>query len=209
MALDLEEQEQLDEFKEWWKKNGFFVLAVVTTVVVAIAGWKGWQGWTAKQASEAAALFEQAMQAAVGNNAKAVRDLTTQIMDDYGRTAYAAPAAWLAGRASYIGGDLKSAQVQYKYAADHAGDDGLEQLGRLRLATVLLDQNDPAGALRELGGNPDPAFAPLYANLRGDALVSQGKTAEARAAYTQALEKLDAKSSLRALVEMKLDGLGS
>jgi predicted negative regulator of RcsB-dependent stress response len=36
----------------------------------------------------------------------------------------------------------------------------------------------------------------------------QGKKAEARSAYTQALEKTDAQSPYRRLIEVKLDALG-
>jgi predicted negative regulator of RcsB-dependent stress response len=48
----------------------------------------------------------------------------------------------------------------------------------------------------------------LYADLRGDALLAQGKDAEAKAAYQLALEKLPAQTTYRLLVQIKLDGLG-
>jgi predicted negative regulator of RcsB-dependent stress response len=207
MALDLEEQEQLDELKAWWKKNGTYIIAGVAAFVIGVSGWTAWQRWTHKQSSEAAALFEQTLQAAMSNNVKAIKELTSQIMENHGRSGYAAPAAWLAGRANFTTGDLKSAQAQYQYAVEHANDPGLEQLARLRLAAILLDAKDHAGAMKLLEGEPDAAFAALFANLKGDVFAAQGKQAEARAAYTLAMEKLDAKSPLKALVELKLDGL--
>ncbi|MFA5082808.1 MAG: tetratricopeptide repeat protein [Hydrogenophilaceae bacterium] len=208
MALDLEEQEQIDEFKAWWKQNGTFVIGAVAAFVIGVSGWKGYQVWSARQAGESMALFEKAMQAAMANDAKAVKDLTGQIMENYGRSGYALPAAWLAGKINFAAGDLKSAQAQYQYALDHAGDKGLEQLARLRLATVLLDQKDYAGALKLLENEPDAAFAGLFADLKGDALALQGKPEEARAAYALAMEKLDAKSPMKAMVEAKLNGVG-
>ena len=54
----------------------------------------------------------------------------------------------------------------------------------------------------------DEAFAPLYADLRGDILASAGKNADARSAYQTALAKLDAKSGYRAFIQAKLDALG-
>jgi len=48
----------------------------------------------------------------------------------------------------------------------------------------------------------------LYADLKGDALLAQGKPAEARAAWQQALDKLGAQSPYRNLIQLKLDGLG-
>lgn len=208
MALDLEEQEQLDEFKAWWRKNGTMVVGVAAVIVIATAGWKGYQVWSARQSGEALGLFERAMQAAMANDAKSVKELTGKIMDDYGRTGYAVPAAWLAAKTNFVNGDLKSAQAQYQYALEHAKDPGLEALAKLRLASAQLDLKDYAGATKTLDGDHDPAFAPLFANLKGDVLVAQGKTAEARAAYRLALDKLDPKSPLKAVVEIKLGGVG-
>jgi predicted negative regulator of RcsB-dependent stress response len=208
MALDLEEQEQLDELKEWWRKNGNYVVGVVAVFVIVAGGWKGYQAWMARQSAAALSLFERATQAAIAGDAKSVKELTGKIMDDYSRTGYALPAAWLAAKTNFATGDLKSAEAQYQYALDHAGDKGLRELAGLRLAAVRLDQKDYAGALKLLDGEHDPAFAPLFDNLKGDVLVAQGKPEEARAAYKLALDKLDPKSPLKAVVEIKLGGVG-
>jgi predicted negative regulator of RcsB-dependent stress response len=208
MALDLEEQEQLDELKEWWRKNGTFVVGIVAVVVIVAGGWRGYQVWTARQSGEALGLFERAMQAAVANDSRSVKELTGKIMDDYGRTGYALPAAWLAAKTNFVDGDLKSALAQYQFALDHAKDKGLVELAKLRLAAVQLDLKDYAGAMKSLEGDHDEAFVPLFANLKGDVFAAQGKTDDARQAYKLALDKLDDKSALRAVVEIKLDGLG-
>ncbi len=209
MALDLEEQEQLDELKAWWKRHGIFVIAVVTAFVMGVSGWKAWQTWTSKQSGEASVLFDRAMQAVGGNDAKGVKDLTGQIMESHARSGYATPAAWLAGKTNFTAGDLKSAQAQYQYALDHAKDPGLVQMARLRLATVLVDLKNLDEALKLLETPHDPAFVGLYAHLKGDVLALKNKPQEARAAYKLALEKLDPQSPLKALVEIKLDGLGA
>lgn len=208
MALDLEEQEKLDELKAWWKQNAKWIITGVTVFLLAVAGWRGWQTWTHKQALEASQLFERAVQAAMMNDIKAVREITGQIMENYGRTGYATPAAWLAGQANHGSGDLKSADAQYAYALDKARDPSVKQLARLRLAAIRLENKDFAGALALLQEPHDAAFAGLFANLKGDVLVEQGKTEEARAAYQEALKKLGDKSALTPLVEIKLDALG-
>lgn len=207
MALDLEEQEQIDELKAWWQQNGKFVIAGVAAFVIGVGGWRFWESRNLTQAVEASALFEQAIQAAGANDTKAVKELTGRIMETQSGSAYAVPAAWLAGRANHTAGDLKSARAQYEYALEHAKDDGLEQLAGLRLAALLLDEKDYAGAMKLLEKTHDPAFAGLYANLKGDVLAAQGKRPEALAAYKQAVERLGDKSALKPLVEMKMDGM--
>ena len=54
---------------------------------------------------------------------------------------------------------------------------------------------------------PDAAFESLYADLKGDVLSAQGKQDEARTAYQKALNKVDAQSQYRNLIQMKLDAL--
>ena len=56
--------------------------------------------------------------------------------------------------------------------------------------------------------HPD-AFAGLFADLKGDAYVAQGKTAEAqRSLQTGAGEAACGKAPIAPIVQVKLDGLG-
>ncbi len=208
MALDLEEQEQIDEFKVWWKLHGNKVIWGVTAFLLLAGGWRAWQTWQYKQGAEASMLFDTAVQSASANNLKATKEITARIMENQGHSAYAAPAAWLAGRVNYEGGDLRSARPQYEYAMEHAKDGGLKQLARLRLAGLRFEAKDSVGALGLLGDSFDPAFQGVAAQLKGDILQEQGKNDEARAAYKLALKKLDDKSPLKPLVEIRLDALG-
>ena len=54
MALDLQEQDELDNLKAFWSKYGNFILTVVTVILLAVAGWRAWHFYQAKQAGEAA-----------------------------------------------------------------------------------------------------------------------------------------------------------
>jgi predicted negative regulator of RcsB-dependent stress response len=58
MALDLEEQEQVEELKAWWKQHGNTITAVVVAVAVGFAGWQGWRWYQANQAAHASTLYE-------------------------------------------------------------------------------------------------------------------------------------------------------
>ena len=208
MAFDLEEQEQLDEAKVWWKQHGNKVIWGVTAFLLVTAGWRAWETWSRNQAAEASMLFDRAIQAVSMNDTKTAKDAAAQVMENHGRSAYAAPAAWLAGRINFEANDLKSARAQYEFALEHARDEGTAQLARLRLAGLKFEEKDLDGALAMLNEPFEPAFAGLAARLKGDVLVAQGKTADAKAAYKLAMEKLGDKSSLKPLVEMSLDALG-
>lgn len=208
MALDLQEQEQVDEFKTWWNQNGKLVIAAATAFVLAAAGIQGWRWWNGKQQQEAFTLYDQAMQHAAGNDAKAVKQTTGAIMDGYGRSGYASLAAWLAGRANLDAGDRDSALAQFQYALDHARDDASRDLARIRLAALKLDKNDAEGALSLLADEVMPAFAALANNLKGDALMAAKRPTEARAAWETAFKTMDDSDPLKALVEIKMDSAG-
>jgi len=208
MALDLEEQEQVDEAKAWWKQHGTKVILGVTVFLLATLGWRGWDTWTRTQAAESSMLFDSAVQAANMNDSKTAKSAAAQIMENHSRSAYATPAAWLAGRINYEAGDIKSARAQYEFALDHARDDGVKQLARLRLAALLFEEKNLPGALKLLETKFDPAFQGLAEQLKGDVFAAEGKNEQARTAYKLAIEKLGDKSSLKPLVEIRLDGLG-
>lgn len=213
MALDLEEQEKIDEAKAWWKKHGVMVILGITLFLVAVAGWRGWETWSRNQAAEASMLFDRIVQSANANDLKGAKEAAAQIMENQawwrpGGAAYAAPAAWMAGHINYQTGDLKSALAQYEFALRHARDEGMRQMARLRLAALLFEDNQTDAAMSMLEAPFEPAFQGLAAQLKGDLLVAQGKTDEARQAYTLALEKLGEESALKPLVEIRLDGLG-
>lgn len=208
MAYDLEEQEQIDAIKAWWKQNGNAVLLSVAVFVAIIAGIQGWRYYQNKQTVQAAGLYEMLQAAADGHDVNKVRQVAGQLIEQYPRTAYASRAALLAARTNHESGDDKSAKAQLQWVLDHAGSDEVKDAARLRLAGIMLDENNHAEALKQLETKHGAAFDGLYADLKGDVLLASGKGDEARAAYKLALEKMDPASAYRGLVQMKLDGLG-
>jgi predicted negative regulator of RcsB-dependent stress response len=207
MAYDLEEQEQLDAIKAWWREYGKLVLLAVLACALTIAAFQGWRYYRAQQAERAAALFMQLDLAERSNEPKKVRDIAAQIIDRYGSTAYAPIAALAAAKASFNTGELDEARKNLSWAAEHAKEDEMRDVARLRLAGVLLDQKQHDEALKVLDKKPLETYVPLYADLRGDVLAAQGKHAEARAQYEVALQQGDAKSPYRRILELKLDAV--
>jgi predicted negative regulator of RcsB-dependent stress response len=205
---DLEEQEQIDELKAWWKQYGRMVMVLVVAICVGAAGTAGWQWYKRSQSEKASMLYGALEKALRANDLKQTRELSGQLMDQYGATAYGPMAALAAAKASYDSGDAKSAAAQLQWTIDNARDDDVVATARLRLAGVLLDEKKYDEALKLLDAAHPDAFAGLVADLKGDTYVAQGKMAEAKAAYKQALEKLPADNNYHSIVQVKLDALG-
>lgn len=208
MAYDLEEQEQIDAIKGWWNDYGKLVMLAVIACLITIAAFQGWRYYRAQQTERAAVLYSQLDQAERANDSKKVRDIAAQLVENYGSTPYAGMAALAAAKASYSTGEMDDARKYLQWAVSDAREDEMRDVARLRLAGVLLDEKKFDEALTVLASATSDAYAALYADRRGDVLAAQGKPAEARSAYQQALDKSDANSQYRRVIELKLDAIG-
>ncbi|OGT04631.1 MAG: hypothetical protein A2Z65_02550, partial [Gallionellales bacterium RIFCSPLOWO2_02_58_13] len=190
------------------KENGNKVLAALLAVVVAIGGWRGWQYYQHQQAGESAALYAEFTAQLDSGDAKRVNDIAAIVMGRFPSSGYASRAAMLAAQVNENAGDQARAKTQLQWVIDHAGEDGLKSVSRLRLAALLLDEQKYDDAMKLLEAKHPVSFDGLFADLRGDVLSAQGKKAEALSAYKLAYEKTDAKSAYRSIIEMKMDALG-
>ena len=216
-TYDLEEQEQLAELKAWWRQYGNLVTGVLLVVSLSLAGWQGWNWYQRQQAAQASAVFNVLQQAAAAGDQQKVKAATGELLEKFGASAYAPMAALIAGKVAFEGGDLKTARAQLGWAADHADGD-LKDIARMRLASVLLDEKAFDEALKLVAQPQGKHFEALFADLRGDILLAQGKRADAKAAYQAALQKksdnaTDGKAESRStgfkeVVQQKLDTLG-
>jgi predicted negative regulator of RcsB-dependent stress response len=207
-ALDSHEQEQLEAMKAWWQDNRNWIAAVLLVSVVVVGGWRGWSYYQHKQGSEAATLFQQFSEQMGSGDAKRINDAAAAMMEKFAGSAYASRAALMAALVNEQMKDAATAKPQLQWVIDNAGEEGLKDMARLRLAAVLLDEKNYAEALKQLEAEHMASFDGLYADLRGDILNAQGKKDEARSAYTLAYEKIDERSMYRNLIQIKLDALG-
>ena len=207
-VLDSQEQEQVDAFKAWWKDNGKWLLIALAVAVSGFAVMQGWQFYKEKTMAEASTLYVELEKQLSSNDPKRINDAAQAVIDKFGSTAYAPRAALLAAQVNIQNKDVARAKTQLEWVIKHADETGLQNLARLKLASVLLDEKNYAEALKLLDAKHAESFMGLYADLKGDVLNAQGKADEARAAYQLALTKTDAQSKYRILIQMKLDALG-
>jgi predicted negative regulator of RcsB-dependent stress response len=207
-VYDLQEQDQLEDLKAWWKQWGNTIAGVVIAVCAGVIGVQGWRWWTIDQAERASVLYTAVSTATRANDVAKAKDAMAQLADKYGRTGYAPRAALLVARLLFETGDKAGAKAQLAAVIDGDAEDEIKQIARLRMAMVLLDDKQYDDALRTLDAKHDEAFAGIYADLRGDILAAAGRRGEARTAYQSALARLDARSPYRAYVQVKLDALG-
>jgi predicted negative regulator of RcsB-dependent stress response len=207
-VYDLEEQDQLEDLRAWWRRWGNLVTGVILAVSIGIIAVQAWRWWQQNQAEQASVLYTAVGAAVRANDVPKAKDAMAQLTDKYAGTGYAPRAALLMAKLLFDTGDKAGAKGQLAFVIDRTGEDELKQVARYRLAGIQLDDKAYDDALRTLDAKHDAAFAPLYADLRGDVLAAAGRPAEARTAYATALAAFDAKSPYRVYLQVKLDSLG-
>ena len=206
--LDLDEQEQLDQFKHFWKQYGNLITWVLIVVLGAFAAWNAYEYWKRSQATQAAAMFDEVERSiATGDVAKVERTLS-DMNAKFGSSSYAQQAGLLAAKTFYEKGNLDASKKALATVAEKASDVGYQAIAKLRLSSALIESKNYDDALKQVSGTFPKEFEPMAADRRGDVLALQEKPAEAKAEYIKAYKGFDEKSGYRRLVEVKLNALG-
>ena len=206
--LDLEEQEQLDQIKHFWKTWGNLISWVLIAILGSYAAWNGYQYWERSQAAKASALYDEVERAVSSGDVSRVERSFADMKDKFGSTQFAQQSALLAAKALQAQGKTDAARDALSWVANGASDKAYRDIARMRLAALHLDAKAYDEALKPLGGEFTPAMQGLAADLRGDVLQAKGQNAEAIVAYQQAWQKLADTPDYRRLVQAKLNALG-
>jgi predicted negative regulator of RcsB-dependent stress response len=207
-ALDLEEQEQLDQIKHFWKKYGNLISWVLIVVLGSYASWNGYKYWQRDQAAKAAVLFDEVERAVNAGDVVRVERSFADMKDKFGGTQYAHQAALLAAKALQAKDKAEAARAALKWVAEVAPDPAYRDIARLRLSALLLDAGSNDEALAQLSAPFTPAMAGLAADLRGDVMQVKGQKGEAVSAYQSAWQLLSDSPDYKRLVQAKLNALG-
>jgi len=207
--LDLEEQEQLDQLRSFWKQYGNLITWLLIAVLGAYAAWNGWNWWQRDQAVKAGAMYDELDRAAQAGDADKAGRVFADMKERFARTTFTAQGGLLAARTQAEKGQPDNARATLAWVADNAREAELQTIARLRLAGILLDEKKLDEALKQLDAATAAGFEGLVADRRGDVLVAQGKVDEAKVAYAAAWKHLEARIEYRRLVEAKLTALGA
>lgn len=206
--LNLDEQEQLDDIKHFWKKYGNLITGVLTVVLLAVASWYGYQAWKNNQSAQSGALFAEVERSVQSGDSERMTRSLEEMKNRFASTAYAQQAGLLIAKTEYDKGNVDAAKAALTWLAQNAADEGYKSIARLRLAGMLIESKSYDQALEFLSSGIVKDFQALAADRRGDVFMLQDKKAEAKLAYETAYKGLDATAQYRRLVEVKLNALG-
>ncbi len=202
------EKEQIEEMRAWWAEYGRVVIA---GVVIAIGGLVGFNQYKSNKLAAQIEASEQ-FEALVGHLAEGDLDEAESVASDlgnnYANTTYAAQSKLTMARLYMDKNRDHDAANILKELLAMRGSDELRNIGRLRLAHVLLYQNKPQEVVDLLAGADAAAFGALYDELLGDAYFALDRINDAGDAYRRAMADPSPIPTIdRALVQMKLSDL--
>ncbi len=207
-ALDLEEQEQLDQIKHFWKTWGNLISWLLIAVLGSYAAWNGYQYWQRSQAVKASALYDEVERAVASGDVSRVERSFADMKDKFASTQFAQQAGLLAAKSLLAQGKAEAARDALGWVSTSASDPAYRDIARLRLAGLQLDAKSYDDALKTLSQEFTPAMAGLADDLRGDVLQAKGQAPQAIAAYQKAWAALANTPDYRRLVQAKLNALG-
>lgn len=204
---NLTDEQQAELVKKWWRENGVYILA---GLVLGVGGLFGWQAWQSSEmvTSEEASMAYQEMALAVSqkryNKATEVRDL---INEEYSSTPYA-DTSDLALAASLMEQNQPEQAVEVlQRLVTGANEASSRTLAQLRLGRVYLHLGDLDAATAQAIYSAQDAYAPLFADLRGDIAYASGELEVARREYEAALEMAGPGFPQAGYVRVKLDSI--
>lgn len=205
---DHEEEQQIEALEAWWKENGNAVIWGIAAGFVMLFGWRSWQNYQFEQSQVASSLYEVVMSASHQPNAAQADDQIQQILTDYTNTGYAALTSLLKASRQVEAGQTQPAQASLQWVIDNASLPELKTIAQLRIAKLLINNNDFDGANKQLNSITIAAFQGAVEELRGDLFLAQQKPTEAAAAYDKALKDEALAQQHRQWLQLKRDNLG-
>lgn len=204
----LDEIEQAKVVKQWIRTYAPSIVGGVVLGLAVLYGWNAWQDYRYGRAVGASHQYTVLLDM-MESEPDAAIPLALGLIADFSDTPYAFNASLLLAKIHVDAGNLDAAVTQLRWAMDNPRPPEMAHVARLRLARVLLVQEETDEALALLENVEAQGFASVYAELRGDILSKQGNLTEARAAYREALDGLTPAMGGHPILQMKYDDLAS
>ncbi|QIM63482.1 hypothetical protein A1D29_09405 [Pasteurellaceae bacterium Orientalotternb1] len=197
------EEQQFNEAKNWFKKNGTPILLAICVVAGASFGWQFWKKHQVEVAQQTSESYQQVLDSYLQNpdkNAPLVEKFVSENKGTYAVFAQLEQARQAANK-----GDFAAVKSQLEKALAASEDATLQNVIRFRLALVEYQLGNFDGALAVLANLKDNAWTLRKQILAGDVLAAKGDKAAAKSAYEQA--KANAGEQDKMLIDIRLNNL--
>ena len=204
MAYSIEEEQEINQLKEWWKENGKTIIVAFILGVGGMFGWRYWQAYQAEQIAQASAQYDALIYSAQQNE-QAKKANIEQFVQANSKTAYAVFALLDEAKKATEKQDFAAAEANLNQALTQSQDEVLTSIVALRLSAVQFQLGQLDNALTTLNQVKGESFNARKAILTGDIQVAKGDKVAAKNSFEQAQQS--GSQLEQQMAKMKLNNL--
>ncbi|OBX86051.1 hypothetical protein A9501_04245 [Haemophilus sp. CCUG 66565] len=204
MAYSIEEEQEINQLKDWWKENGKTIIVAFILGVGGMFGWRYWQAHQAEQIAQASAQYDALIYSAQQDE-QAKKANIEQFVQANSKTAYAVFALLDEAKKATEKQDFVAAEVNLNQALTQSQDEVLTSIVALRLSAVQFQLGQLDNALTSLNQVKGESFNARKAILTGDIQVAKGDKVAAKNSFEQAQQS--GSQLEQQMAKMKLNNL--
>ncbi|MEX4505778.1 YfgM family protein [Haemophilus influenzae] len=204
MAYSIEEEQEINQLKDWWKENGKTIIVAFILGVGGMFGWRYWQSHQAEQIAQASAQYDTLINS-VQQDEQAKKANIEQFVQANSKTAYAVFALLDEAKKATEKQDFSAAEANLNQALIQSQDEVLTSIVALRLSAVQFQLGQLDNALTTLNQVKGESFNARKAILTGDIQVAKGDKVAAKNSFEQAQQS--GSQLEQQMAKMKLNNL--
>lgn len=203
----LNEYEQWDALKNWWKKYNAIIIMSISLILLALSAYKYWNWHIEKRNVQASNYYEHMMYASANHQTKDIEHYAQELVEHYPESIYADAARLTLAKLAVLNHDYAKAESQLNFVAKQAKLSELSDVAKIRLARIWLVQKKYSQALKVLEGMQAKVYRPLVDELKGDIFTSMNQFDKAVKFYRKALAEVQDYGVGNLFLEMKSNDL--
>ena len=204
MAYSIEEEQEINQLKDWWKENGKTIIVAFILGVGGMFGWRYWQAHQAEQIAQASAQYDALIYSAQQDE-QAKKANIEQFVQANSKTAYAVFALLDEAKKAAEKQDFAAAEANLNQALTQSQDEVLTSIVALRLSAVQFQLGQLDNALTTLNQVKGESFNARKAILTGDIQIAKRDKVSAKSSFEKAQQS--GSQLEQQMAKMKLNNL--
>jgi len=207
MDENLTDQQRAEVVKQWLKDNGLSILFSIGLGISAYFGLQFYQQNQLQESESASRLYAEVEFALKQQRMAQAQNLLQEMDNNFSGSPYQQQSHLAMAKLHMDSLDYDNAIIQLEFVMENARDESFQHIARLRIARIMIEQDELDGALALLDSvTASPiAYTPYYEGVKGDIYTALGQLEKAKVAYSLALDALEPGNFDFDFIKMKSD----
>jgi predicted negative regulator of RcsB-dependent stress response len=205
----LNEYEQWDALKKWWKKYNAIVIVAFSLILLSLSAYKYWNWHQNQKMLQASNTYEHMMLAAANHQSKSIKRYAKELLAEYPETIYSDAARLSLAKLAVAQHEYQVAEEHLQWVASKSKIKELSDVAKIRLARIWFVNKQYAQALKILKGMNSKVYLPMVDELKGDIYTGMNQFDKAVNYYRKALTEVQNYGVGNLFLEMKSNDLSA